>query len=117
VDLVEQSGCADVTLRDGFRFKLTKEALHERMNLDMAKVAGSIPISVCVMTIHGAEDRTIPVDDAHEFDKLVQNHVLSVVPDASHNFNGKEREVADRIRDLCGRLVDGAPIAQSSNSI
>jgi uncharacterized protein len=100
VTLVESQGSAEVTLRDGFTFTLTNAALTGRLQLDMGRVARSIPASVRVLTVHGADDQTIPVADAHEFDKLVSNHVLAVIPGASHNFSGKEREVARHIRDV-----------------
>jgi uncharacterized protein len=100
VTLVESQGSAEVTLRDGFTFTLTNAALTGRLQLDMGRVARSIPASVRVLTVHGADDQTIPVADAHEFDKLVSNHVLAVIPGASHNFSGNEREVASHIRDV-----------------
>lgn len=43
-----------------------------------------------VYTIHGAADEVIPVEDAHAFDKCIQNHVLRVLPGANHNYTDSE---------------------------
>lgn len=39
-----------------------------------------------VLTIHGEEDETIPVADAHEFDRHVAQHELVIVEGAGHSF-------------------------------
>lgn len=39
-----------------------------------------------MLTIHGTEDETIPVADAHEFNKVLLNNELVVVEGATHRF-------------------------------
>lgn len=39
-----------------------------------------------VLTIHGTEDETIPVADAHEFDEVLLNNELVVVEGGTHRF-------------------------------
>jgi hypothetical protein len=102
VDRVQQNGQERVTLKDGFQFTLTKEALLGRLELDMAPIARAIPTSVAVLTLHGADDRVIPVDDAREFDKLIPNHRLVILPAATHNFSSREADVAAVIREFMG---------------
>lgn len=47
------------------------------------------------MTIHGADDETIPVADAHEFDKVLPNNELVIIEGATHRFatEPEQREV------------------------
>ncbi|CAN0006073.1 unnamed protein product [Ectocarpus sp. 4 AP-2014] len=51
----------------------------------MEKTAAAISRSK-VLTIHGTEDETIPVDDAYEFDKVLRSNELVVVEGATHPF-------------------------------
>lgn len=47
-----------------------------------------------VLTIHGTEDETIPVADAHEFDKVLPNNELVVVEGATHRFATEPEQAA-----------------------
>lgn len=60
------------------------------MTLDMTEVCGKIPSHVRVITVHGHEDETIPVRDAHSFAELLPGKQLKVVSGADHNFSQKE---------------------------
>jgi hypothetical protein len=61
----------------------------ESKNLyDVTKYARQIPDHVHVLTIHGTDDRTVHVENASKFDKLIKNHFLSLLPGCDHNFNG-----------------------------
>lgn len=91
---VERNGRAMVTQNDGFSFELTAAALASRRSLDMGDVARRIPNTVRVLTIHGDADTVIPVKDAFEYQTCITNHDLRVLKDASHNFRGREAEVA-----------------------
>lgn len=99
---VEKDGGKEVTLKDGFRFTLTAEALKTRFELDMAVAARAIPASTRVLTIHGDKDEIIPVEDAYEFDKCIANHVLEVMPGAGHSFKGVEAQIGERISRFLG---------------
>lgn len=57
------------------------------MGLDMDEAARTLPEATAVLTVHGDEDRVIPVRDARDFDARICNHKLRVVPGASHNFD------------------------------
>jgi uncharacterized protein len=97
---VNETGGALVTLKDGFQFRLSKESLEERLNLDMAAVARGIPPAVHVLLLHGADDRTIPFADAERFDEVIATSTLSLVPDCNHNFRGHATRIADEIEKL-----------------
>lgn len=53
----------------------------------MKSIAGSISPRIQVFTIHGTKDRTIPFEDAEEFDRVIPTHVLLPVTDAGHLFS------------------------------
>lgn len=38
------------------------------------------------MTIHGAQDETIPVADACDFDQVLRNNELVIIEGATHRF-------------------------------
>ncbi|CAN0210572.1 unnamed protein product [Scytosiphon promiscuus] len=58
----------------------------------MKKTAGAIKRSR-VLTIHGTNDETIPVADAHDFDKVLPNNELVVVEGATHRFATKPEQL------------------------
>jgi len=60
--------------------------MNERVSHDMGKLSNAIKKS-SVLTIHGGADKTIPFADAHEFAKHIQNHQLTVIDGASHNYD------------------------------
>ena len=62
--------------------------MNARINHDMEKICKSIQNSK-VLTIHGGADKTIPFADAHEFEKYINQHQLSVIEGASHNYDGQ----------------------------
>lgn len=52
-----------------------------------------------VLTIHGEEDETIPVEDAREFDRVLLNNDLVVIEGATHRFatEPEQRKVMEAI--------------------
>jgi uncharacterized protein len=75
------------TRDDGVKFEwtLTKWSLQDRLELNMKDVSQKIKVSE-VLTVHGTNDKAIPVQDAYEFDKFIANHKLQVLQGADHNF-------------------------------
>lgn len=47
-----------------------------------------------VFTIHGSSDGIIPVQDAHEFAKVIPNHRLHIIEGADHAFNNHQDELS-----------------------
>eukprot|EP00798_Chlamydomonas_sp_ICE-L_P001339 gene1339-32696_t len=74
-----------LTISVAGRFDTKRGALIERESTDMEEACKKITISE-VMTIHGTDDTTIPVEDAHSIAKCVRNHTLHLVNGADHNF-------------------------------
>lgn len=52
------------------------------------------------LTVHGSADKTIPVEDAHEFAKHIPNHKLHIIEGANHNYTAHRKEVADAVVDF-----------------
>ena len=63
--------------------------MNARLCHDMMKICQAIRRS-SVLTIHGSADKTIPIEDAHEFAKYIKHHQLVVIEGASHSYNGPE---------------------------
>lgn len=53
-----------------------------------------------VFTIHGTADEIIPIEDAFEFDKIIQNHKLHVVEGANHCYTSHQTELASIVLNL-----------------
>ena len=55
-----------------------------------------------VLTIHGDRDEVVNVENAELFDEVIKNHILHVIPEANHNFNGFRfvNEVVDKIKEV-----------------
>lgn len=47
-----------------------------------------------VLTIHGSADEVIPVEDAHEFAKIIPNHQLQIIQGADHCYTSHQNELA-----------------------
>ncbi|CAM9552706.1 unnamed protein product [Hapterophycus canaliculatus] len=88
---LEKNGSFQWNVR-GEDLTIMKRDFEERAALNMKKTAGAIKRSK-VLTIHGTEDETIPVADAHEFDKALPNSELVVVEGATHRFATKPEQV------------------------
>jgi uncharacterized protein len=92
------AGSVPVTLKDGFKFTLSREALDERLGLDMEAAARAIPAHVQVLTVHGAADKTIPVADGEKFHSVIANSRLCILPDCNHNFRDAAAAAVDAIQ-------------------
>jgi alpha/beta superfamily hydrolase len=68
------------------KFEVRKEDIEERINLDSSLVR-QIENSH-VLTIHGDADKVVHVSSAYKFAEMIQNHELTIVEGADHNFNG-----------------------------
>lgn len=46
-----------------------------------------------VLTVHGSEDETVPVEEAMEFTKVIPNHKLHIVEGANHGYASHQAEL------------------------
>lgn len=82
---LEETGAVHVTTRGNRKFVVTKEDIEERAKQDMSNVS---LITSTVLTVHGDQDRIVPVDNAFQFDSTIKNHQNCIISGADHNFNG-----------------------------
>lgn len=59
--------------------------MDERVQTDMAAAAHAIKRSR-VLTVHGSDDRTIPVEDGMKFGDVIAGSKLHIVQGADHRF-------------------------------
>lgn len=67
--------------------QVRQEDIDNRDGFDISTAANSIKKSH-VLTIHGDNDATVPVDNGYKFDEVITNHTLKILVGADHNFNG-----------------------------
>ena len=68
------------------KFEVRKEDIEERIHLDSSLVRHIA--NSHVLTIHGDADNIVHVSSAYKFSRAIQNHELTIVEGADHNFNG-----------------------------
>lgn len=101
IDKINKEGYLDVKDKsENASYRVTKESLMERLNTDMRAASVSISKGCRFLTVHGSADKTIPVEDAHEFAKHIPNHELRVIEGANHNYTSHRKEVADAVVDF-----------------
>ena len=81
-------------------FKITKGDIINRCASDISETVSRIEAKV--LTIHGGQDETVNVRNAHYFAETIKNHVIHIIPEANHNFNGFRfvDEVVDKIKEV-----------------
>lgn len=50
-----------------------------------------------VLTIHGSSDKVVKLEDAREFDKVIQNHTLHIIRRANHGYIEHQGELASAV--------------------
>ncbi|KAK6151959.1 hypothetical protein DH2020_014594 [Rehmannia glutinosa] len=78
-------------------YRATKESLMERLNINMHDTCLSIDKRCRVLTIHGASDKVVKLEDAREFDKVIPNHTLHIVKGANHGYTKHQSELASTV--------------------
>ncbi|KAG2438831.1 hypothetical protein HXX76_005372 [Chlamydomonas incerta] len=112
-DILERlaaAGAVEQTVKaDGgrlVRYMLTKEAVEERMQMDMFAEAAKIKAEV--LTIHGSGDRVIPIEDGRAWDAHIPRHRLVVVEGADHNFRTAPEHKQQVVEAIVGELAAAA---------
>lgn len=78
-------------------FEICWDDLSERWNMDMNVVLEAIPAATKVLTVHGTDDKVIPVHDGREIMNRLRGGRLVTLTGAGHNFRGFENAVADEM--------------------
>ena len=93
----------------GKRVVVTQQDIDERANFDSSFVS---EISVAsVLTIHGAADATVPVENANKYNECIPRHTLKIIDGADHNFNGLKymMDIVSSIVEFVGSIYAQAP--------
>ncbi|KVH93964.1 hypothetical protein Ccrd_003970 [Cynara cardunculus var. scolymus] len=92
---VKQDGFIDVKANTGaVLYRVTEESLMDRLNTDMHETCLQIDKDCRVLTVHGSEDSTVPIEEALEFAKIIPNHKLHIIEGANHGFTKHRAELA-----------------------
>ena len=79
--------------------KVTQETINERLSLDMdcvRRIATKDEYGhyrVRVLTVHGNNDAVVPVQDAHQYAELINNHTLRTLDDCDHNYSTQQAKL------------------------
>ncbi|KAJ0081885.1 hypothetical protein Patl1_12176 [Pistacia atlantica] len=94
MERIEQDGFVDVKNSTGsVEYRVTKESMMDRLNTNMHEACLQIDKECRVLTVHGSADTIIPVQDAHEFAKIIPNHKLHIVEGANHGYTKHQAEL------------------------
>ncbi|XP_047072156.1 uncharacterized protein LOC124681267 isoform X1 [Lolium rigidum] len=101
IDRINKEGYIDVTGKSGkVLYRVTKESLMERINIDMREASLSISKECSFFTVHGSSDELIPAEDAYEFAKHIPNHKLRVIEGANHCYTAHRKELSSAVVDF-----------------
>jgi len=100
LERMKREGRIEQPLGDTKTYTVTYESLQKRLNTDMKAAVKGIN-NTRIVTIHGTEDEIIPVEDAHEYNKVIKNHTMIIVNGADHRFHAEEH-----CRELIQHLLD-----------
>ncbi|XP_024979576.1 uncharacterized protein LOC112516644 [Cynara cardunculus var. scolymus] len=104
---VKQDGFIDVKANTGaVLYRVTEESLMDRLNTDMHETCLQIDKDCRVLTVHGSEDSTVPIEEALEFAKIIPNHKLHIIEGANHGFTKHRAELASIVLSFIKEPVD-----------
>lgn len=98
---LEKDGFLDI--KDGagnVEYRVTKESLEDRLSTDMNAACLAIPKECHVLTIHGAKDEVVPVEDAYKFSQKISTHSLSILDNANHGYRSHQHDLAQCVLDF-----------------
>ncbi|XP_060960957.1 putative uncharacterized protein YDL057W [Cannabis sativa] len=97
---LKEKGYIEVKDRRGTSYQVTEKSMLDRLNTDIHSACLKISDDCRVLTVHGSADKTIPVDDAIEFSKIIKNHKLQIVEGADHRFSDHQAELASIVTEF-----------------
>ncbi|KAI3714558.1 hypothetical protein L6452_21514 [Arctium lappa] len=104
---VKQDGFIDVKANTGVvLYRVTEESLMDRLNTNMHEACLQIDKDCRVLTVHGSDDSTVPVEEALEFAKVIPNHKLHIIEGANHGFTKHRAELASVVMSFIKEPVD-----------
>lgn len=98
IEIIKKDGHIDVKNKTGgIEYRVTEEALMDRLRTDMHEACLKIDKECRVLTVHGSADEIISVEDALEFAKVIPNHQLHIIEGANHGYTSHQTELASSI--------------------
>ncbi|KAK2395599.1 alpha/beta-Hydrolases superfamily protein [Trifolium repens] len=95
LERIKNDGFIDVKKGSGsLDYRVTEESLMDRLGTNMHEACLQIDKECRVLTIHGSSDEIIPVQDAHEFAKIIPNHKLHIIEGADHAYTNHRDELS-----------------------
>lgn len=94
LERISKNGFMDVKNGTGEIYRVTKESLMDRLNINMHEACLSIDTKCRVLTIHGSNDKFVRIDDAKEFDEVIANHRLQIIRGAGHGYTSHQGKLA-----------------------
>lgn len=68
--------------------EITMDSIQRRNAHDMVTKITNKLQKTNVLTIHGDNDKVVPVTNADRYHELIPNHTKKIIEGADHNFNG-----------------------------
>ncbi|GFP93207.1 putative uncharacterized protein ydl057w [Phtheirospermum japonicum] len=94
LEKLKKDGYIDIKNKSGeVDYRVTDESMTERLNTNMHKACLSIDKRCRVLIVHGSADEVIPVEDGHEFAKIIPNNRLQIVEGANHGYSSHQDEL------------------------
>ncbi|KAL3625358.1 hypothetical protein CASFOL_030812 [Castilleja foliolosa] len=94
LEKLKKDGYIDIKNKSGeVDYRVTDESMTERLNTNMHKACLSIDQRCRVFIVHGSADEVIPVEDGHEFAKIIPNNRLQIVEGANHCYTSHQDEL------------------------
>ncbi|PPS19705.1 hypothetical protein GOBAR_AA00882 [Gossypium barbadense] len=98
IEIIKKDGHIDVKNKTGgIEYRVTEEALMDRLRTDMLEACLKIDKECRVLTVHGSADEIISVEDALEFAKVIPNHQLHIIEGANHGYTSHQTELASTV--------------------
>lgn len=89
-----------------FVYEVRIEDVRERLATDVLAAVRKLSKGVRVLTVHGAKDETIPVQDGKDLHAAVEDGEIIVLDDAGHSFEGFEQNIVDAVAKFCFDRVE-----------
>ncbi|KAL2553979.1 alpha/beta-hydrolase superfamily protein [Forsythia ovata] len=93
-EIIRKNGFMDVKNNTGEIYRVTKESLMDRLNMNMHEACLTIDENCRVLTVHGSRDKFVSIEDAQEFDKVIANHRLQIIRGAGHGYTSHQGKLA-----------------------
>ncbi|KAL1218336.1 hypothetical protein V5N11_028047 [Cardamine amara subsp. amara] len=104
MEKVKQQGFIDAKEGKSW-YRVTEESLMDRLNTDMHEACLKIDKEVKVLTIHGSDDKVVPLEDAKEFAKIIPNHKLEIVQGANHGYNKHQSQLVSTVMEFIKTVI------------